>query len=83
MIFFGYILFFYLFCTKFICLLNLKKMKKLFLILAAAMMTASVSAQKTTVTANKTWDNWYIGFKYRFQCRCCYSYEQIQFHWWY
>ncbi|MBR4364656.1 MAG: OmpA family protein, partial [Prevotella sp.] len=37
-------------------------MKKLFLILAAAMMTASVSAQKTTVTANKTWDNWYIGF---------------------
>ena len=56
MIFFGYILFFYLFCTKFICLLNLKKMKKLFLILAAAMMTASVSAQKTTVTANKTWD---------------------------
>lgn len=36
-------------------------MKKLFLMLAVAMMTASVSAQKTAVTANKAGDNWYIG----------------------
>ena len=36
-------------------------MKKLFLLFAAAMLTASVSAQKTTVTANKAGDNWYAG----------------------
>jgi len=36
-------------------------MKKLFLMLAVAMMTASVSAQKTAVTANKAGDNWYLG----------------------
>ena len=36
-------------------------MKKLFLMLAVAMMTASVSAQNTAVTANKAGDNWYIG----------------------
>ncbi len=36
-------------------------MKKLFLMLAVAMMTASVYAQKTAVTANKAGDNWYVG----------------------
>jgi len=36
-------------------------MKKLFLVLAAAMLTVSASAQKTTVTANKAGDNWYVG----------------------
>ncbi len=36
-------------------------MKKLFLIMAAAMLTASASAQRTTITANKAQDNWYIG----------------------
>ena len=36
-------------------------MKKLFLLFAAAMLTASVSAQRTTVTANKAGDNWYVG----------------------
>ena len=36
-------------------------MKKLFLVCAAAMLTASVSAQRTAVTANKAQDNWYIG----------------------
>ena len=36
-------------------------MKKLFLVMAAAMLTASVSAQKTAVTANKAGDNWYVG----------------------
>lgn len=36
-------------------------MKKLFLLFAAAMLTASVSAQRTTVTANKAGDNWYAG----------------------
>ena len=36
-------------------------MKKLFLVFAAAMLTASVSAQRTTVTANKAQDNWYVG----------------------
>ena len=36
-------------------------MKKLFLMLAVSMMTASVSAQNTAVTANKAGDNWYIG----------------------
>ena len=39
-----------------------KKMKKLFLIIAAAMLTASVNAQnKTAITANKAGDNWYVG----------------------
>jgi len=36
-------------------------MKKLFLVMAVAMMTASASAQRTAVTANKAGDNWYIG----------------------
>jgi outer membrane protein OmpA-like peptidoglycan-associated protein len=36
-------------------------MKKLFLVCAAAMLTASVSAQRTAITANKAQDNWYIG----------------------
>jgi outer membrane protein OmpA-like peptidoglycan-associated protein len=36
-------------------------MKKLFLMLAAGMMAASVNAQNTTITANKGGDNWYIG----------------------
>lgn len=36
-------------------------MKKLFLVIAAAMLTASVSAQRTAITANKAQDNWYIG----------------------
>jgi outer membrane protein OmpA-like peptidoglycan-associated protein len=36
-------------------------MKKLFLMLAVSMMTASVYAQKTAVTANKAGDNWYLG----------------------
>ena len=36
-------------------------MKKLFLMLAVTLMTASVSAQNTAVTANKAGDNWYIG----------------------
>jgi outer membrane protein OmpA-like peptidoglycan-associated protein len=36
-------------------------MKKFFLVLAAAMLTVSASAQKTTVTANKAGDNWYVG----------------------
>jgi outer membrane protein OmpA-like peptidoglycan-associated protein len=36
-------------------------MKKLFLMLAVSMMTASVYAQRTAVTANKAGDNWYIG----------------------
>ena len=36
-------------------------MKKLFLMLAVAMLTVSASAQKTAVTANKAGDNWYIG----------------------
>ncbi len=36
-------------------------MKKLFLMLAACTMAASVSAQRTTVTANKFGDNWYLG----------------------
>ena len=36
-------------------------MKKLFLMLAVAMMTASVYAQRTAVTASKAGDNWYIG----------------------
>ena len=36
-------------------------MKKLFLMLAVAMLTVSANAQKTAVTANKAGDNWYIG----------------------
>ena len=36
-------------------------MKKLFLVMAVAMMTASVYAQKTAVTASKAGDNWYLG----------------------
>ena len=37
-------------------------MKKLFLILAAAVLTASACAQeKKVVTAHKTFDNWYLG----------------------
>jgi len=37
-------------------------MKKLFLVMAAAMLTASVNAQeRTVITANKATDNWYIG----------------------
>ena len=36
-------------------------MKKLFFVLAAAMLTVSASAQKTTITSNKTGDNWYVG----------------------
>ena len=36
-------------------------MKKLFLLCAAAMLSASVSAQKTAITGNKAGDNWYIG----------------------
>ena len=36
-------------------------MKKLFLMLAVAMLTVSASAQNTAVTANKAGDNWYIG----------------------
>ena len=38
-------------------------MKKLFLMLAAGMMAANVSAQGTAVTANKFGDNWYLGIK--------------------
>jgi outer membrane protein OmpA-like peptidoglycan-associated protein len=37
-------------------------MKKLFLMLAAGMMAASVNAQNTVITSNKAGDNWYIGF---------------------
>lgn len=38
-------------------------MKKLFLVLAAAVFTASANAQeKEVVTAHKTFDNWYLGF---------------------
>ena len=36
-------------------------MKKFFLVIAAAMLTASVSAQRTAITANKAQDNWYVG----------------------
>ena len=36
-------------------------MKKLFFVLAAAMLTVSASAQKTAITSNKAGDNWYIG----------------------
>ena len=36
-------------------------MKKLFVLFAALMMTASVSAQNTAVTSNNFGDNWYIG----------------------
>ena len=38
-------------------------MKKLFLVLAAVVLSASASAQeKEVITAHKTFDNWYIGF---------------------
>ena len=36
-------------------------MKKLILMCAAALLTVSASAQKTTITSNKAGDNWYIG----------------------
>ena len=36
-------------------------MKKMFLMLAAAMLSASVSAQNTAITANKAGDNWSVG----------------------
>ena len=36
-------------------------MKKLFALCAAAMLSASVSAQQTAITGNKFGDNWYIG----------------------
>ena len=36
-------------------------MKKLFLMCAAALLTVSASAQKTTITSNKAGDNWYVG----------------------
>ena len=36
-------------------------MKKFFLMIAATMMAASVSAQNTAITANKAGDNWYFG----------------------
>jgi outer membrane protein OmpA-like peptidoglycan-associated protein len=36
-------------------------MKKLFLVMAVAMLTASASAQRTTITGSKAQDNWYIG----------------------
>ena len=37
-------------------------MRKLFITLAAAVLTVSVSAQeKEVVTAHKTFDNWYLG----------------------
>ena len=38
-------------------------MKKLFLLLVVVVLTASVNAQeKKVITANKTFDNWYVGF---------------------
>ena len=36
-------------------------MKKFFMMIAATMMAASVSAQNTTITTNKGGDNWYFG----------------------
>lgn len=36
-------------------------MKKLFLMLAVAMLTVSANAQRTAVTANQAGDNWYVG----------------------
>ena len=36
-------------------------MKKVLMMFAAAMLTATVSAQNTAVTANKFSDNWYLG----------------------
>ena len=36
-------------------------MKKLFVLFAAAMLTASASAQGTAVTSSKFGDNWYAG----------------------
>lgn len=38
-------------------------MKKLFLLLVVVVLTASTNAQeKEVITANKTFDNWYVGF---------------------
>jgi opacity protein-like surface antigen len=36
-------------------------MKKFFMMIAATMMAASVSAQNTAITSNKFGDNWYAG----------------------
>ena len=36
-------------------------MKKYFMMLAATMLTATMSAQNTAITANKFGDNWYMG----------------------
>jgi outer membrane protein OmpA-like peptidoglycan-associated protein len=36
-------------------------MKKFFMMIAATMMAASVSAQNTAITSNKAGDNWYFG----------------------
>jgi outer membrane protein OmpA-like peptidoglycan-associated protein len=36
-------------------------MKKLFFVLAAGMMAATVNAQNTAITSNKFGDNWYVG----------------------
>ena len=36
-------------------------MKKFFMMIAATMLTATMSAQNTAITANKFGDNWYIG----------------------
>ena len=36
-------------------------MKKLFVMFAAAMLTASASAQNTVITASQAGDNWYVG----------------------
>ena len=36
-------------------------MKKVILMCAAALLTVSASAQKTTITSNKAGDNWYVG----------------------
>lgn len=36
-------------------------MKKVFLMLAAGVMAASVNAQNTAITSNKAGDNWYLG----------------------
>ncbi len=36
-------------------------MKKLFLMLAVAMLTVSANAQKTAITGHKATDNWYVG----------------------
>ena len=36
-------------------------MKKFFMMIAATMMAASVSAQNTAITSSKAGDNWYFG----------------------